>query len=1006
DIYGNRSVLAAPPANLALPTRYVDSLVGVNQWPGFNEHYRFQRKDDTTVTLHVDLGLAVAHFVPAADVPPDEIQRRVDAGVEAYRTVVHQLSRADVTITLRTSLMVDAHTLPRAEIAQCTAEIYAFLRTLQAARPHRHTPNRASLVLVAAAFHVGVGDLAAANQRTPDLFGVGATLTIPTADPGEYTTQPGDTLAAVAANVGLSVAALAAANQNVPLAAAVDIPAQMALGSVQDATAATLPDGLDAALANRHLRGLLRAGVRFEFGGNDHVISANETLASLASLVGIERNALTELISALPPTAWTDDARFLAPPSALALTVDLARDPAQYPADLIFPVGVQIDIDRDPALVSADVNDVPEIQHITSYLSPAVAREDGAPITLRDFAAAFEDGFPGLKLAVGRQDAAAEKALWAVHLGNRGHGIDYAFDAGSAAQFFAPAPLSTQPVSGEVRLDRYAEDGLHDDGPTQRFASAALDAWARNFLAAVDRFLDPDVVTPAYAVAADSVRAVLGHKRALATAIAARVEPVFVDVSAPAESSVRRDAAAETLRQQLLQALEAAYTIETVVQLGVDVTLPEGAAWASAVAPRLAGKPVTVGDADAEATLSACKLSLAPGRSFLSFLYNTADPGAARSRTLDLAFRVTDLEKDIAPLSGFDGYERSSWLSFVLPLAADQAHHIGAVTIPIPLRAYPLPPSLIRHQGEADPDSVTTLDAVRRWQYRYVYEHLDVAQDVINTDITFNAVSQIAPPATSAGTGPRSLFEALANFVTLYPAIAADLDALTADGGDPTNAVVAIAAFAQLVGEVSAALSPRGGRSLGRGVVESVRYAISERRDEDDTLHVTITTVNDGLTPPPAGTRTPQIEIAGYTQSGPPVVDGDETRYILVPEAGTAPQEANTVTGLGNSSLPDRALIVPDLDVIQQQLATASIWLTRNRELVDGRVTNPSFVYKTPLIRFRNSTSPLVQNRTPWDIAAIGSPTGAAQRRPLAAHVDALFAALLPAVAQNDYAIR
>ncbi|MEZ4837205.1 MAG: hypothetical protein R2873_35275 [Caldilineaceae bacterium] len=192
DIYGNRSVLAAPPANLALPTRYVDSLVGVNQWPGFNEHYRFQRKDDTTVTLHVDLGLAVAHFVPAADVPPDEIQRRVDAGVEAYRTVVHQLSRADVTITLRTSLMADAHTLPRAEIAQCTAEIYAFLRTLQAARPHRHTPNRASLVLVAAAFHVGVGDLAAANQRTPDLFGVGATLTIPTADPGEYTTQPGD----------------------------------------------------------------------------------------------------------------------------------------------------------------------------------------------------------------------------------------------------------------------------------------------------------------------------------------------------------------------------------------------------------------------------------------------------------------------------------------------------------------------------------------------------------------------------------------------------------------------------------------------------------------------------------------------------------------------------------------------------------------------------------------------------------------------------------------------
>ncbi|MEZ4837202.1 MAG: hypothetical protein R2873_35260 [Caldilineaceae bacterium] len=371
-----------------------------------------------------------------------------------------------------------------------------------------------------------------------------------------------------------------------------------------------------------------------------------------------------------------------------------------------------------------------------------------------------------------------------------------------------------------------------------------------------------------------------------------------------------------------------------------------------------------------------------------------------------MAFRVTDLEKDIAPLSGFDGYERSSWLSFVLPLAADQAHHIGAVTIPIPLRAYPLPPSLIRHQGEADPDSVAALDAVRRWQYRYVYEHLDVAQDVINTDITFNAVSQIAPPATSAGTGPRSLFEALANFVTLYPAIAADLDALTADGGDPTNAVVAIAAFAQLVGEVSAALSPRGGRSLGRGVVESVRYAISERRDEDDTLHVTITTVNDGLTPPPAGTRTPQIEITGYTQSGPPVVDGDETRYILVPEAGTAPQEANTVTGLGNSSLPDRALIVPDLDVIQQQLATASIWLTRNRELVDGRVTNPSFVYKTPLIRFRNSTSPLVQNRTPWDIAAIGSPTGAAQRRPLAAHVDALFAALLPAVAQNDYAIR
>jgi LysM repeat protein len=96
---------------------------------------------------------------------------------------------------------------------------------------------------------------------------------------------------------------------------------------------------------------------------------------------------------------------------------------------------------------------------------------------------------------------------------------------------------------------------------------------------------------------------------------------------------------------------------------------------------------------------------------------------------------------DLSTVLPLEQFNQNKWL--ILTYANFSApNHIGDVQIPIPLRDYPIPPSLIAHQAVPDPDAfsgtVLSSQDIRDWNYVFLYEHPDVAQDTIECQIDYN----------------------------------------------------------------------------------------------------------------------------------------------------------------------------------------------------------------------------------------------------------------------------
>lgn len=177
----------------------------------------------------------------------------------------------------------------------------------------------------------------------------------------------------------------------------------------------------------------------------------------------------------------------------------------------------------------------------------------------------------------------------------------------------------------------------------------------------------------------------------------------------------------------------------------------------------------------------------------------------------------------------------------------------------------------------------------------------------------------------------------------------------------------------------------------------SAQFEINEIAT-DDTRTVTVAAA--------LGAGMPLVEVPGFALQGTKQV-GDAAhpaqKYCFTRKP---PEQAAADPVYGESGIPDRKLTLQNLDVIEQQNAWGSIWLTRNKELLPGRATNPAFVYQTPQVSFANLITPLLQNSRTWQIDALGAPDGQPQPRRLGEHLERLFAALLPASASQPYDLR
>ena len=99
--------------------------------------------------------------------------------------------------------------------------------------------------------------------------------------------------------------------------------------------------------------------------------------------------------------------------------------------------------------------------------------------------------------------------------------------------------------------------------------------------------------------------------------------------------------------------------------------------------------------------------------------------------------KIEDKLKGVAGIN-LDHYEqfRHKILTYSNP------NYMGKSAVPIPLRNYPQPPSLIFQRAESDDSSLENINDLREWEYKIVYEHQDIAQDSIDCIVKLNILEK------------------------------------------------------------------------------------------------------------------------------------------------------------------------------------------------------------------------------------------------------------------------
>jgi len=195
----------------------------------------------------------------------------------------------------------------------------------------------------------------------------------------------------------------------------------------------------------------------------------------------------------------------------------------------------------------------------------------------------------------------------------------------------------------------------------------------------------------------------------------------------------------------------------------------------------------------------------------LTFTFAARQTSRQSSFALPFSYAPTHIEHEISAVPEIQGFEASSWLQFVnspAPILSTGGDPVINVNIPIPLRAYPTPPTLLQQAflaAASSSDPSTTLEKAKEWTFRFLYSQAHAAQDRIDAVVRLN-VPQTQFKAALTETEP-DLFVMLARINHVLTQIqsvwAQDLLAVNVD--TPTDspqfvrAQNAMAAFAKLV---------------------------------------------------------------------------------------------------------------------------------------------------------------------------------------------------------------
>lgn len=362
------------------------------------------------------------------------------------------------------------------------------------------------------------------------------------------------------------------------------------------------------AQANAAIHGLLLAGqevyytdpatskeVRYMTGVHDTFVTI---VANLNRLLSSSTVTIGSMLVQNPQLTFVAGFPLLPPPRTASFSANVTM-PASYP-QAIFPLTVMLSLSRNQNLVDPDFSDQINVYTTsTALVALPLLNDPNATASLTRFARNFEQAFQGLKLGSGSQpENAAEEGtgsslqrLWIVNFNAERGGLKYQVQP-EQVRFFAIKPLSTQLWNASnITFKTYTSGQGLSGTTTQDIQNADLDLWLSSLLEAVDTFLSPSYVVPAYQANQAIYQDVMDRKSDLASKIRGLVDDLLLTAPSQTENLVQDplESARDALYQQALISLADAYTSTVLMQYPFTIQAPQCDV---ALAPQLSGKPM------------------------------------------------------------------------------------------------------------------------------------------------------------------------------------------------------------------------------------------------------------------------------------------------------------------------------------------------------------------------------------------------------------------------------
>lgn len=680
-------------------------------------------------------------------------------------------------------------------------------------------------------------------------------------------------------------------------------------------------------------------------------------------------------------------------------------------------------------------------------------------LMLNAFARHFEQTFSAAQLKVTAAyvsetessiSGAKETELWIVRFKDiagkeQGIGFDIRFDE---AICYAPQPLANFLVSLSNIPIYPAEHYLApvaDSPAVMSFNNVDTEVWATRFLAALEAMLSPELSLPVNMIdhlngskeSAGILAGLLQAKDQLARAIALQTIPILqYEDKLPGGKEIAR----EKIKQQLLINLSQGYAINAIVQYNTAITSPYPDN-EQPIAPNLYGKPYAAtanGSAAKENYgFSTAKVPLrnlnpdleAAANSVLTYTLTTQNAGLEANLMLPVDYQISHLEFDIRKLrktsvpgysDDLKNYELSRWLTFIIPLNAQNKDSKTNTYIPVPIRQYPSLPAF-GSQSFIAPETggPITIKDTKYADFLFDYNIQSyTAQDTYEFEVYFNAKQadwQILEQAKDLSKKQELLFKTLAQFEYVREDLAAffnhELPKVDANISEAQLQQLsrALRAYTELVNKVAQKwlnlYSPNLLLAAAMPSVEVVKATFDIKdRDADLTadfglFETVLSNWSAMVGPRPVDYITiPLPQINGYTterlgnnkQKTTAALNEDVFifRYYKIVDG-----QKEYLSFKVGKDIKERTISFNRLSVLQVQNGWAGLYVKRNADLSGGQKqlpTAPEFIYTTPVRRFSNPVTPSKKVST-----EIPVPAGPPQQRQLMDYLKYLMAELL-----------